>query len=209
MPKYRLKRTPEMLDRVVQVIWHYKQLHGEHTSPPTDVIANELGIHASGIGNYINKLENEGRLDRIQTRPIRVTLLDHPMNKRAVKLYQRELEKAHKPLDMQAPKPVASASDNRPPATDGDVIVVDTPPEVLRETAEKMSAAIAAPAPPTVRAGPPQSWADCEAIIKAYGGDLTSIATFYILNTARPGQLLEALLDRGYTVHKTNPKWKD
>lgn len=203
---YPRKKTPAVMDRIVQIIWHFKHLHGETETPSTTLIANELGITPSGIGPYITKLEEAGRVDRIQMRPMRVTLLDHPMNKRAIKLYQRELEKAHKPLDMPKPKPVEM------PALTDEVVVVDVPAEVLRETVEKMSAAVAEPAPtppPTVRAGPPQSWSDCEAIIKAYGGDLLTIATFYILNTARPGQLLEALLDRGYTVHKTNPKWKD
>jgi len=196
---YPRKKTPAMMDRVVQIIWHFKHLHGETETPSTNLIGNELGITPSGVGPYITKLEEQGRVDRIQMRPMRVTLLDHPMNKRAIKLYQRELEKAHKPLDMPKPKP----SD--------DVIVVDAPAEQLREVADKLSAAIEPPQPPTTPYPAvntrPMNWAEAETIIRQHGGDLESIARSYIMNTANPGDLLFQLLDRGYTVHKTHPRW--
>lgn len=195
---YPRKKTPVVMDRIVQIIWHFKHLHGETETPSTALIANELGITPSGVGPYITKLEEAGRVDRIQVRPMRVTLLDHPMNKRAIKLFQRELEKAHKPLDM--PKPKAEPK----PEPAEDVIVVDAQPEELKQAVEALSTTIA-----PERARVVSNWADAEKLVANHGGDLQEIATRYILATARPGDLLEALLDRGYTVHKTNPKWRD
>lgn len=202
---YPRKKTPAMMDRVVQIIWHFKHLHGETETPSTSLIGNELGITPSGVGPYITKLEEQGRVDRIQMRPMRVTLLDHPMNKRAIKLYQRELEKAHKPLDMPKPKP-AEADARR-----------EADAEVIKELVEGPSptaAPMPEPSPTTERRRTfvplrDMNWAEANSIIAAHGGNLDAIARSFILNTARPGELLEQLLDRGYTVHKTNPRWKD
>lgn len=190
---YPRKKTPEMLDRIVQIIWHFKHLHGETETPSTSLIANELGITASGIGPYITKLEEAGRVDRIQLRPMRVTLLDHPMNKRAIKLFQRELEKAHKPLDIRKPEPEPKA---QPPEQ-------MSPPTVAEIPA----------APPTSRPAPglpfprPKSLWEAEQNLKAVGVDPATVVgrdviTLPTIKTAPTGLLLEELIERGYCVSK-------
>lgn len=226
---YPRKVTPLILDRIVQVIWWYQHEHNGET-PEQIFIYNELagekllsGNSPSSMTLFTKYLIDEDRIEVISRRPYRVTIREkHPKNKRAIKQAIKALTAAGMMPSDEPPTAVLEG-----PA---DVIVCDTPAEVLRETAEKLEAAITGPEPgpepePTLGTRSPyavynslpkwashrgpMNWNELDQLVKSLGGDLTAIASQFVLSTAKPGDLLEQLLDRGYTISKTNPRWRD
>lgn len=77
------KSTPERLDKIICTIWDYQQKHNGET-PTMTFIGNQIGVHAQGMGYWINMLVDEGRINRIGERPFRATITDHKDNTKAI-----------------------------------------------------------------------------------------------------------------------------
>jgi hypothetical protein len=82
------KKTPERLDKIIQLIWDYQDKHNGET-PTMTFIGNHIGVQATGVGYWINLLVDDGRLDRISSRPFRTTITEHPKNKSAIDRWKR------------------------------------------------------------------------------------------------------------------------
>lgn len=183
---YTRKNTPERLDKLVQFIYHYQQQHAGET-PSRSVIANNTDIPADSVSWFIKLLVDDNRLERISNKPWRVRLLEHPKNRAAI----RRLEKA-----LAAATEAEQAAAANVPADEP----LEAPPVATSD---------AAPVPPTPAPAenyPPQhgmNWNEAATIIARHGGDLDLIASTFIIRTAKNGDLLAELIDRGYTVSKT------
>lgn len=210
------KNTAERLDKFIQCIWHYQQLNNGDT-PKQSVIANELGFPEGRVSHYLNLLIKDDRIERISARPWRVRILEHPKNRAAIRRLQKALdaaaaieaqqraatEEARTPSAPMAPTPPTSIAAQIEPVEVAEISIPT--PEARLASAHRAFADTLDPQPTAST----MNWHEAEAIIKAHGGNLFDIASSFIINTAKPGVLLEALLDRGYTVAKTNPRWKD
>lgn len=83
------KKTLIALDKMVQFIWDYQEKHGGET-PKLNVIAQNAGItNPSSATLFMNRLVDDGRINKISSTPFRVTLTDHPTNKRAIESFKR------------------------------------------------------------------------------------------------------------------------
>lgn len=215
------KNTGEKLDKIVQFVHHYQTQHPGDT-PSMKGIANELDVHPGSITWFLNLLIDDNRMEKISHgRPLRLRILEHPKNRAAIKRLERALEAAKalengqhfehpdKGIALPPSAPVeltggakqdpSDAAQIEPPA-----VAEISPPPTLAE-------------PATVAAVEPRrsfvpkrdmNWNEASQIVAAHGGDLELIARTFIMNTAKVGDLLEQLLDRGYTVAKTHPRWK-
>lgn len=87
------KTTPEILDKIIQFIWDYKQKNNDVT-PAASVVERNVGNMASGsIYYFMTMLVNDGRLNKISSKPFRVTITDHPKNTKAIERFKRLLAK--------------------------------------------------------------------------------------------------------------------
>lgn len=231
---FKHKKTDEVLDRIIQVIWHYQQTHNNET-PTQQFIFNELvegkllgGASPSSMTWYTRLLIDDDRIEKISSRPFRVTIRQHPKNRSAILRASRALE-AQAALEAKpqpAPAtPMAAAEVNVAEACavggeagcpePGPKPEVQAPQQVLadahRAFADTLDPVERVTTEPRRSYVPERNmnWREAEQIIAAHGGNLLNIASQYIMSTARAGDLLEQLLDRGYTVTKTNPRWRD
>lgn len=86
------KTRAELLDKVIQFIWDYQEKHNGET-PQQTVIERHVGIKGSGGFYYIALLVEEGRLNKISSRPFRVTITSHPKNASAINRFKRLRQK--------------------------------------------------------------------------------------------------------------------
>lgn len=190
---YQQKKTPELLDRIVQIVWHFQQLHGGAT-PSREVIANEIGgkITLNSITYYITKLVEQDRLERIGTHaPLRLTIRHHTKNTAAINRYKKLLEKIdHLEAKAEASKPAPAQTET--PTSPAAQIEPAAPPEISRDIGPRKSFV------PERQ----MNWNEAQQIVAAHGGNLQLIAESYIIKTSRAGVLLEELLERGYTISK-------
>lgn len=214
------KNTADKLDKIVQFVHHYQTLHPGDT-PSMKAIANELDVHPGSVTWFLNLLIDDNRVEKISHgRPLRLRILDHPKNKRAIRVLERALEAAaaiengqhHEHSDRgvalppSAPIEVVGGAEQDP-----SVAAQIEPPAVAEISPPVVEVAIPTPVEPRRTFVPKRAmnWNEAVNIVAAHGGDLDEIARHYVMATAKPGDLLEALLDRGYTVAKTHPRWKD
>jgi len=84
----RRKTTPEVLDKIVQFVWDYQDKHNGDT-PTIEAIGRHVGFSGQSGGYFIGLLIDDGRFNKISSRPFRVTIADHPMNKSAISRWKR------------------------------------------------------------------------------------------------------------------------
>jgi hypothetical protein len=83
------KKTAQTLDKMVQFIWDYQDKH-EGATPTLTTVANHVGVKNSASATYfMNKLVDDGRVDKISSMPFRVSITDHKDNQRAIASFQR------------------------------------------------------------------------------------------------------------------------
>jgi hypothetical protein len=89
---YERKNTPERLDKMIQFIWDYQRRH-DGDSPKMVTIGTHIGVSSPETATtfWINKLIDEGRLNKISSRPFRVTITEHPANTKAIERFKRVL----------------------------------------------------------------------------------------------------------------------
>lgn len=210
----RRKTTPEVMDRIIQIIWHYQALHRGLT-PNYGVIANELGDGwaANRLAPYISNLEKDGRLEKHHVRPFRATILSHIKNTAAVRRYERFLRKQDDHPEDEIRQTITAERPKVEKVIDSKPEVVDAEPASPDKLSPETVAEIPATEPRTLHEAqqrwqpqhPPQNWAEAERIIANLGGNLQLIASTFIIKTARDGELLEELADRGYVIKKARP----
>lgn len=86
------KNTPEKLDKIIQFIWDYQDKHNGDT-PNVSVIGRHVGIDPTGMGYWITMLVDQGRLDKISSRPFRATITPNPKNASAIDRFKRIRER--------------------------------------------------------------------------------------------------------------------
>jgi hypothetical protein len=86
------KTRAELLDKIIQFIWDYQDKHNGET-PSQVLIERHAGIHTNGGSYYMAMLVDEGRLNKISSRPFRVTITEHPANKKAIDRFKRFRER--------------------------------------------------------------------------------------------------------------------
>jgi hypothetical protein len=80
------KKTPEMLDKMIQFIWDYQQKN-KGATPSMIQTAREVGINPSSTYYFFDLLVNEGRINKISSHPFRVTVTGHKDNTKAVQRF--------------------------------------------------------------------------------------------------------------------------
>lgn len=213
------KSTVKTKDDIVQAIWLY-QLLNDRATPSQQVIANELGITAPRVAYFINLLVDDNRVEKVQVRPMKLRIIPDPKNRKPCERAKRIFDEMTTQM-VPAPTPVPVKEERAealPPAEPAPLDNIIPEPEQFTsevEPQQRLASAHRAFAdeldpPPTEprRTYVPQrdmNWREAEHIIAGHGGNLQNIASNYIIRTARDGDLVEELLDRGYTILKTNP----
>lgn len=99
-------KTPERLDKIIQFIWNYQRNHAGESPPSLKMISENLPEIIS-MRWYIGLLEQEGRLEIVGVRPLKVVInRDHPKNKAAINRFMKLLERAEALEAAAAPQPV-------------------------------------------------------------------------------------------------------
>jgi Mn-dependent DtxR family transcriptional regulator len=83
------KKTLIALDKMVQFIWDYQQKNGGDTPKLTTIAQNAGVTNPSSATIFMNRLIDDGRVNKISSMPFRVTLTDHPANRRAIESFKR------------------------------------------------------------------------------------------------------------------------
>jgi hypothetical protein len=89
----RRKTTAEVLDKIIQFIWDYKQRHNDETPAASVVERHVGGVGRGSIYYFMSMLVDEGRLNKISSKPFRVTISSHPKNASAIERFKRLLAK--------------------------------------------------------------------------------------------------------------------